>query len=84
MKRYTYRISSHHTPNKVYCSGGMSADSMDQAHDRILKRNNIIIHDEYYGDSSMMAGSIYRTYFMMNDKKVSIAITSTPNNYRLT
>lgn len=83
MKKYFYRINNHFgTSFKRYASGQIVANTMDEAHTKVMLRHNINIHTDYYDEHSMLAGCEYEQFYSMDGKKVEIAIFNEITNYR--
>lgn len=65
------------------CSGSIRGDDMEKAFINVLKRLNITFEHDYYDPESSLAGSVYRTNYVMNGQNVAISLASTnANQYR--
>ena len=72
MNRYWYNVLN--SVGKKICGGMIRADDMDTAYDKTLKRYDITVKTEYYGEGSIMEGQVWRKNFVRNDRRVTLMI----------
>jgi hypothetical protein len=73
MSSFFYRVKSNH--NKLGFCTCLEAKDLNEAWEKIQKRNNIKVVVERYDKGSMLEGQIRRQYHAIDGKRVEVEIS---------